>query len=687
MLDNNDTPTVQRRTSESAGQHEGAVAQAVPVQAIAAQPFMSVEDLLQLQIPGDPRLSPNGRQIVFTIQASDKQANRSLSSIWLAATDRGHQPQQITSGEHYDTSPRWSPDGTTLAFLSDRAGPSQIFLLPMEGGEARQLTHLSQGVSEFSWRPDGQAFLVHAAWKPQDDQEASDNNETSIVYTRLDEAWDGIGFKQGRHQQLWLTTLAGQTTRLTAEPVDLVESSWSPDGKEIVFSANRRPDPDLSVSRALWVYNFELQEMRRLTPEEGLAQLPNWSPDGEVIAYYYSNDQTETSNISPWIVNPHGPTTPRPATPDSLEITCMQGIVDEIHGIMLAPLQWYPDSKELLATVQQRGQVHLHRLNLIEQKRKPLTTGNGLYLSPQISRDGQTIVMVRVDWFTPGDIWLMDGNGENLHKLTGINDGLLHSRQVIRPRRLSWQGSNGLEIEGWLYLPPLAPGAKAPLILEVHGGPSLAWADSYVHEFQVLAGKGFAVLAANPRGSLGYGEEFCRASIHDWGGEDYKDLMAGIDYVIANEPVDGERLGIGGLSYGGFMTNWAITQSTRFKAAVSRNGISSLSSSGLLSDQTLWFNMIMNKEEGGKELQESRSPLTYVDRVQTPLLLLHSQNDLRCPTSESLQFFISLRRLQKPVELVLFPGVGHLIDWPGVGSPRQREERLQRTVSWFEKYL
>lgn len=683
MLENNDTPTVQRRATDASEQREGAVA----AQTVTTLPFMNVEDLLQLQIPGDPRLSPDGHHITFTIQSGDKNSNRSYSTIWLASTDRSTRPRQITGGTHFDFAPRWSPDGTTLAFLSDREGSIQLFLLPMEGGEARQITHLSQNISEYSWRPDGQALLVHASWKASDDQETSDDSETSIVYSTIDEAWDGIGFKHNRRQQLWLVSLDGKTTRLTSEPVDLVEPSWSPDGKEIVVSANRRTDPDLSVSRALWVYNLELQEFRRLTPEEGLAQMPSWSPDGEAIAYYYSADQTETGNISPWIVNPHGPATPRPATQDSLEITCMQGIVDELHGDMLAPLQWYPDSKSLLATVQQRGQVHLHHLNLVDQKRTPLTTGNGLYLSPQISRDGQTIGMVRVDWFTPGDIWRMDGNGENLHKLTGINDVLLHSRQVVRPKRLTWQGGNGLEIEGWLYLPPLAPGAKAPLVLEVHGGPSLAWADSYVHEFQVLAGKGYAVLAANPRGSLGYGEEFCRASVLDWGGEDYKDLMAGVDYVIANEPVDGQRLGIGGLSYGGYMTNWAITQSTRFKAAVSRNGISSMQTSGLLSDQTLWFNMVMNKAEGGKELQESRSPLTYVDRVQTPLLLLHSEKDLRCPTSESFQFFVSLRRLHRQAQLVVFPGVGHLIDWPSVGTPRQRQERLQRTVAWFEKYL
>jgi dipeptidyl aminopeptidase/acylaminoacyl peptidase len=283
----------------------------------------------------------------------------------------------------------------------------------------------------------------------------------------------------------------------------------------------------------------------------------------------------------------------------------------------------------------------------------------------------------------------MDSSGENGHKLTGVNDILLRSRQLVRPKRITWQSFDGQEIEGWLYLPPLQQGVKAPLILEIHGGPSLAWGDSYVHEFQVLAGKGYAVLAANPRGSAGYGEEFCKKSLNDWGGNDFRDLMAGIDHVLATEPVDGTRLGIGGLSYGGYMTNWAITQTNRFKAAVSRNGISSLFTSGLLSDQTIGFDYVMSGtgSESGQSFQQSRSALTFADNITTPLLLLHADNDLRCPFSESYQLFVVLRKRKHTVELVRYPGVSHLIDLPDCGTPKQRADRLHRTVEWFERFV
>jgi len=235
----------------------------------------------------------------------------------------------------------------------------------------------------------------------------------------------------------------------------------------------------------------------------------------------------------------------------------------------------------------------------------------------------------------------------------------------------------------------MQPGVKAPLILEIHGGPSLAWGDSYVHEFQVLVGKGYAVLAANPRGSAGYGEEFCKQILHDWGGNDFRDLMAGIDHVLATEPVDGARLGIGGSSYGGYMTNWAITQTNRFKAAVSRNGISSLSTVGLLSDQTLWFDFSMGGigSEDAEALLNSRSALTFVDRITTPLLLLHADNDLRCPFSESYQLFVMLRKRKHTVELVRYPGISHLIDFPDFGTLKQRVDRLRRTVEWFERLV
>jgi dipeptidyl aminopeptidase/acylaminoacyl peptidase len=364
-------------------------------------------------------------------------------------------------------------------------------------------------------------------------------------------------------------------------------------------------------------------------------------------------------------------------------------IVDELHISIIGRPLWFPDSHSLLVTVQEQGQVHLYQLNIEHDQTVKLTSGNGCYINPQLSKDGQIITMVRTDWFTPGDVWSMDSNGENGHKLTGVNDILLRSRQLVRPKRITWQSFDGLEIEGWLYLPPLQQGVKAPLILEIHGGPSLAWGDSYVHEFQVLAGKGYAVLAANPRGSAGYGEEFCKKSLNDWGGNDFRDLMLGIDHVLATEPVDGTRLGIGGLSYGGYMTNWAITQTNRFKAAVSRNGISSLFSAGLLSDGTTGFDLVMSGtgSESGQSFQQSRSALTFADNITTPLLLLHADNDLRCPISESYQLFVMLRKRKHSVELVRYQGVSHLMDWPDCGTPKQRTDRLFRTVEWFERFV
>jgi dipeptidyl aminopeptidase/acylaminoacyl peptidase len=655
---------------------------------------VDVDDLPAIQVAADPQVSPDGSLIAFTVLHSHEQTNSTSSAIWLVSSRDGkmQSPRQVTGAgyeKHHDYSPRWSPDGQFLAFLSDRSDSIQVYLLPLEGGEARQLSSLSQGVTQYSWRPDGKAILAHSAWKPIDDHDEPDTSAISVVYTRLDEQWDGLGYKQERHQQLWLITLDGTATRLTSEPVDLVQSSWSPDGSEIAFCANRRLDPDLSVSMAIWVLTLSTGQMRCLTSDEGLAQMPAWSPDGQTIAYYYSVDQTEASNVSPWVANAHDQSAPRPATSSALNLTCLELIIDELHSSFLGCPQWFPDSQSLLVTVQERGQVHLYRLDIEHDQTVKLTSGNGCYINPQVSKDGQTIAMIRTDWFTPGDIWSMDNKGENRHKLTGVNDTLLRSRQLARPKRITWQGADGLEIEGWLYLPPLAQGTKAPLILEVHGGPTLAWGDSYVHEFQVLVGKGYAVLAANPRGSVGYGEEFCKKILHDWGGNDYHDLMAGIDHVLATEPVDETRLGIGGISYGGYMTNWAITQTNRFKAAVSRNGISSLLTSAILTDQTIWFDLAMGGDgpEDGEAFQRSRSALTFVDRITTPLLLLHAANDLRCPFSESYQLFVMLRKRKHTVELVSYPGVSHLMDFADCGTPEQRLDRLRRTLEWFERYV
>jgi dipeptidyl aminopeptidase/acylaminoacyl peptidase len=650
-----------------------------------ALPYMSVEDLLTLQIASDPQISPDGNLIAFTVLQGNAEKNNTSSAIWVVSNTGGKNaaPWQLTGGEQHDTLPRWSPDGRTIAFVSDRTGTPQIFLLPMNGGEARQLSFLAQGVSDYSWRPDGAVILAHSPWKPGDEQNSANTNNTADIYTRIDAHWDGAGYKAGRHQQLWLLPLEGEATRLTAEPVDLVQSCWSPDGNEIVFCANRRPYPDLSVSMALWVLTVATGQLRRLTPEEGLALMPSWSPDGQTIAYLYTADQTEAGNIVPWIVPASGNGTAHPAVTGAEELTCQAWIIDELRDEYLAPPQWYPDSKALLVSAQERGQLHLRRLDLEHNTIAQLTTGNGRYINPQISKNGENIALVRADWFTPGDIWNADRDGKNLRKLTKVNDTILRGRQLLRPKRLTWQGADGLEIEGFLYLPPLAEHAKAPLIVAPHGGPSLAWGDAYVHEFQVLAGRGYAILAPNIRGSAGYGEEFCRKILNDWGGKDFHDLMAGIAHVIATEPIDEKRLGIGGLSYGGYMTNWAITQTNLFKAAVSRNGISSLHTAGLLSDQTIWFHLSMNDET----LHQQRSALTFVDTITTPLLLLHAASDLRCPVSESMQLFVALRKRKKAVELVRYPSASHLMDWPQVGQPQQRVDRLRRTVEWFEHFV
>jgi dipeptidyl aminopeptidase/acylaminoacyl peptidase len=697
MIENEDMATSPRPIAHDNTTSSPATIQVPTVQtetAPPANPFISVDDLLALKVASDPQISPDGSRIAYTVLQCKEETNTTSSAIWLIYSKDGkaQTPRQLTGAgivKHHDFAPRWSPDGQFLAFLSDRNGSIQIHVLPLAGGETQQISNLSQDITEYSWRPDGKALLAHSAWKPIDDHNQPDTSTISVVYSRLDEQWDGLGYKQGRHQQLWLITLDGTATRLTSEPVDIIQSCWAPDGSEIAFCANRRPDPDLSVSMALWVLTISTGQMRCLTSEDGSAQMPSWSPDGQTIAYYYSIDQTETSNISPWVVNAHDNSAPRPVTSSAVNLTCLELIVDELHISIIGRPLWFPDSHSLLVTVQEQGQVHLYQLNIEHDQTVKLTSGNGCYINPQLSKDGQIITMVRTDWFTPGDVWSMDSNGENGHKLTGVNDILLRSRQLVRPKRITWQSFDGLEIEGWLYLPPLQQGVKAPLILEIHGGPSLAWGDSYVHEFQVLAGKGYAVLAANPRGSAGYGEEFCKKSLNDWGGNDFRDLMLGIDHVLATEPVDGTRLGIGGLSYGGYMTNWAITQTNRFKAAVSRNGISSLFTAGLLSDQTIGFDYVMSGtgSESGQSFQQSRSALTFADNITTPLLLLHADNDLRCPFSESYQLFVVLRKRKHTVELVRYPGVSHLIDLPDCGTPKQRTDRLFRTVEWFERFV
>jgi dipeptidyl aminopeptidase/acylaminoacyl peptidase len=694
-----DTPTLTPASAPGPGEPAGSQESPSrpPVGQAAPNPFVSIEDLLALQIACEPQVSPDGLLITYVVQKSELATNTMHSSIWLVPAVTGtsgklQQTRQLTSEACNAITPRWSPDGRWLAFLSDRSGCVQIYVLPLNGGEARQVSSFNQAVTDFCWRPDGRALLAVSPWKAEDDQPVEPGEDVVQIWTRLDETWDGTGYKHGRHQHLWVLDLDSDqpATRLTFEAIDHLMPCWSPDGKEIAFCANRRTAPDLSASAALWVLTPQTGRMRRLTPSQGYAQQPAWSPDGRWLAFYYAANQSETANVVPWIVEASGESAPRPATTTSLHQTSIETLVDNLHLYGVSRPCWYPDNTSLMVTVQARGQVHINRLYISTNHEEPLTTGNGCYLGPHMSTNGRTIAALRTDWFTPGDIWAMAGNGANRRRLTGVNDALLRNRQLIRPKKVSWRSFDGLEIEGWLYLPPLPPGSHAPLVLDVHGGPTLAWAESYVHDFQVLAGMGYAVLAANPRGSAGYGEEFCRKIINDWGGSDFRDLMLGLDHVIATEAVDGSRLAITGASYGGYMTCWAITQTGRFKAAVARNSVTSLLTGGLLSDQWLWFGLIMGTQDADQDpetLRRSCSPMTFADAITTPLLLIHSTEDLRCPPTESIQLFNVLRARQHTVELALYPAVSHLLDLPGYGSPRQRIDRIQRSCAWIKHYV
>lgn len=652
-------------------------------------PSMDIDDLLALNMVSDPQISPDGIQIAFTLQHNNVEQDRSETSIFVvnSAGGKAHLPRQISAGRAHDSQPRWSPDGQSLAFLSDRSGTQQLYLLSMAGGEARQISALAQDITEYSWHPGSRMLLAHSRWRPADDHEELDaSSQTSPLFstsTHVDEYRNTTGTKQNRYLQLWLIPLEGKVTRLTSEPVNLVQSCWSPDGTAVAFCANRRADPDLSNSMALWVLTLATGQLRLLSPEEGWAQMPSWSPDGQWIAYLYTSDLTRSSNIAPWLVAAQGDATPQPAVQNAETLNCQCWIIDELRTEMLARPQWSANSQALLVPVNERGQVHLYRLDRTTDSYQRLTNGNGRYLSPHLSRNGQTITLIRADWFTPGDVWCMDSDGSHLRKLTRINDVILQSHQLTRPRRITWQSFDGLEIEGWLYLPALAEQAKAPLILAPHGGPSYAWGDSYVHEFQVLASHGYAVLAPNFRGSTGYGDDFGRKHLNDWGGADLRDCMTGIDYVIAHEPIDEQRLGLNGISHGGYLVNWTITQNNRFKAAVSRNSVSSLESVSLLSASALWYSQCMSDPD----LRRERSPLTYVEQVTTPVLLLHAEEDVSCPINEAQQFFVALRRQKKTVELVRYHEASHMFDWPGVGTPRQRVDRLRRTLEWFRRFL
>jgi dipeptidyl aminopeptidase/acylaminoacyl peptidase len=652
--------------------------------------FMTIDDLLAIPVLNDPQMSPDGAQVAFTVTRADREANAYRTHVWVVPASDGP-PRQLTTAKAKDTSPRWSPDGTRLVFVSDRGGDKQLWVIPVAGGEARAITSGKAAPADPVWSPDGR--WIAFVGKPEPERARPESDVKVISRVRYKE--DGEGFWDGRWKQIFVVSAAGGPARpVTAGDYDHLTPAWSPDGAQLAYTGNASADADFTRKADVWVLPVCLAdggaaagEARRLTGTTGPCQSPAWSPDGRVVAYVGHDDSCwGATNWGVWTVPAAGG--PSMCLTAAEDRSVGHHVITDMRAHP-APggLTWSPDGRRIFFLAADGASTQIASIATGGEGFRLETGGRHELIGCSFDCGAAWAACIESDPLTPGEIAVVGGG--TLRRITDLTGPVLRPIALAEPEPFDFTAADGWRVEGWVMRPanPVF-GRRAPAVLEIHGGPHGAYGHAFFHEFQVLAAEGYGVVYVNPRGSQGYGQRFTAATRHDWGGKDYEDLMQGLDHVLAAHPwIDRGRLGVAGGSYGGFMTNWIVGHTQRFRAAVTMRSISNAYSQWGTSDLAYMKGMWEYPGDPWENPQFylERSPITYVTRMRTPLLILHSEQDHRCPIEQGEQLFIALKKQGVPALFVRFPNESH--DLSRNGQPRHRLERLRYIVAWFRTYL
>jgi dipeptidyl aminopeptidase/acylaminoacyl peptidase len=681
---------------------------------------IQVEDLLAMKLAGDCQISPDGSRTAYVLQEIDKEKNEYTTAIWLAR--EGQSPVRFTGGTK-DLAPRWSPDGRRLAFLSNRSGSTQIWLLPLDGGEAEQLTRVKGGVSAPAWSPDGRWIAFTAALtadgikpdgKDEDEKDLLKKYTKDVkVITSLLYKMDGVGYYTEKRSQVCVIEVSGGEPRqLTTGAFNHTGHSWLPDSLGLVCSANRLEDGDYSPWHLdLWYVPLTGDELTCLTPGDGAvaASQPSCSPDGRQIAFIGTKPADYGYGLNSLYLLDRATGTIRHLTPNF-----DRGFGNELAGDMPSPagggLVWAPDSESLYATVSDSGQIHLVRVHSETGEVVRLTSGDRTIHAYSLTLDCRVAALAYALPTAPADLYLarldqpapteavgncsalLTGGGVKETQLTDHNRTLFDQLIIPTPERFQFRAEPGAPlIDGWVLRPAaFEPGKRYPAVLEIHGGPMAMYGAAFHFEFQWLAAQGYAVVSANPRGSLGYGHEFCSCIIADWGDKDYVDCMAAIETAVDRfDFIDGEHLGVAGGSYGGFMVNWIVGHTDRFKAAVTMRSVvnrwSAMGTSDVGYTRTRQFGTENWWEEQHMAPYLKQSPILHASKITTPLLIEHQENDHRCPIEQGEQLYAALKVQKKIVKFVRYPGEFHGMSRNG--KPWHRIHRLLTISDWFVQYI
>ncbi len=639
------------------------------------------EDLYNLRFLNGGKLSPDASQVVYSVSQINAEADKEYVWIYLFDLERGTS-KQLTNGKARDSNPQWSPDGKSIAFVSDRGGKRQLYLLPIDGGEARQLTALERGIGGgFAWSPDGSriAYSAVAAAEPLDLSKAPYRVDRTVY------RFDAIGYLDQMVQDIFVLELAsGETRQLTADRSNNVNLRWSPDGSVILYDATMRADAVRAMVPDLMTVN---QKGAQSTLLHGWAAIAgaNFSPDGRRIVFVgRPNDGKPIGTKSDlYTLDIATGAIENRTTAWSVGVGGRLSLDMPIAGLS----QWHTAIRDdwAITTVQEGGVNHIYRVALSGSETYQALTQGECAVFPLDLR-GDQLLYASTSLNAPPDLQLADLTAGTHRQLSRLNDSLLASLDLPCTERLLWQSVDGVEVEGWYMKPPRGE-APHPTILYIHGGPHAAYGYGFHFDFQMLAGAGYGLLFLNHRASTGYGDNFSTAIKGDWGNLDYQDLMTGVNHAISLGLADGDRLGVCGTSGGGNLSCWIVGQTNRFKAAIPQNPVTNWRSFYGTSDIGIYFGV---EQMGGHpqevpEIYEKCSPISYAHNCQTPTLLVQSEHDWRCPAEQSEQFYSVLKANGCIVEMLRQPGGSHGASISGAVNLRRAHNEAM--LDWFARYV